>query len=199
MANCQLLIILKNLILNKQRPYQKIMSPIYTVFDTETTGLNPEKGDRIIEIAAIQIIDQKISNETFVTLFNPERPLAPEAAKVNGITPEMVEDAPHIKDILPYFLEFVGTSTLVAHNAEFDMKFLRAEMKNCGLKNRLPPVLCTLEMSRQHFSFQRHHNLDAVTKRFNIKISNRHRALGDVIATAQVFLEFQKMNNSSSD
>ncbi len=163
---------------------------VYTVFDTETTGLSPYKGDRVIELAALKIIDGKISQETFVTLINPERNIPYAASSVNGITDAMVKDAPVMFDVLPYFMEFIGDSVIVAHNAKFDMRFLESEIKLCGLDNKLPQSICTVEMSRKLFPYQRYHNLDVVTKRIGVKISDRHRALGDVIATAEVFLRF---------
>jgi len=169
------------------------MDKIYTVFDTETTGLSPNRGDRIIEIAAMKIIDGQLSDETFVTLINPERSLSLAAQAVNGISAEMVKDAPKMHKILPHFMDFIGGSTLVAHNAQFDIKFLKAELQKCGLSGVIPPVMCTLSLSRKFFSYQNKHNLDVVTSRFGIKIKNRHRALGDVEATAQVFLKFLEM------
>ena len=83
------------------------MPQTYTVFDTETTGLIPKQGHRIVEIAAIKIINDQLTSENFVTLINPQRPISPGAAAVNGITDAMVADAPVIDDILPFFMEFI--------------------------------------------------------------------------------------------
>lgn len=169
------------------------MPEIFTIFDTETTGLSPYKGDRLIEIAALQIIDGEVSREEFVTLINPERNIPAEATKVNGITSDMVKNAPKAHEVLAYFMEFIGNSTIVAHNAQFDLRFLSAELKKANLLIPLPDHQCTLEISRELFPYQKLHNLDAVCMRLGIDTSqmNRHRALDDVILTAKVFMRFQ--------
>lgn len=170
------------------------MPQIYTVFDTETTGLYPGGGDRIVEIAAIQIIDGEISNEEFVTLINPERAIPFAASRVNNISDAMVRNAPIMKEILPLFMEFIEGTTLVAHNANFDMRFLKSECEICGIHTPLPESICTVQLSRKIFPHERYHNLDDVSFRLDIEIEDRHRALGDVQATAQAFLKLNELD-----
>lgn len=171
-----------------------ITKHIFVVFDVETTGLYPDRGDRIIEIAGIKIVDGKIQEEqVFNTLVNPGRPISPEASEVSKITDAMVTDAPTMADVLPKFLEFIEDSTLVAHNAQFDMSFLQSEMMHAQLETSLPQYQCTLDLSRRIFPYQQQHNLDIVMRRMNVKTTgDRHRALTDVVATAEVFLQFFK-------
>lgn len=166
----------------------------YTIFDVETTGLNPQAGDRIIEIAAVQMENDVIDEENaFVSLVNPRRPIPPESTEVTKITDSMVADAPFIEEVLPKFLEYIKDTTLIAHNAEFDMGFLRTEMKNCHISQDLPKHLCTMEMSKNIFSFQTLHNLDIVMFRMKVEATgDRHRALTDVLATAEVLKQFKK-------
>jgi DNA polymerase III epsilon subunit len=165
----------------------------YIIFDTETTGLSPQLGDRIVEIAAVRVINGEIAEEKFQSLLNPGRTISPEAARINGITQEMVDGAPKSSIVIPQFLQFVGSDILVAHNAEFDMAFLRREMELIGMDpSRLPNYMCTLEMARQNFPELKRHNLDVLIQHFGIHIENRHRALDDVIATVQVFLQMHQ-------
>jgi DNA polymerase-3 subunit epsilon len=168
------------------------MRRIYTIFDTETTGLSPDQGDRIVEMAAIKIVDGRITNEKFEALINPERPISFSALAVNGITNEMVENKPTMHKILPKFLQFVGDSALVAHNAPFDKKFLQAEINKCGINLPIPKFVCTLSMSRKLYPQERRHNLDVVASRMGVGMveEDRHRALGDVKITAEVFIKF---------
>lgn len=164
----------------------------YVIFDTETTGLSPELGDRIVEIAGVRVINGEITDETFSSLINPRRLISSGAARVNGITNEMLAGAPDSSEVIPKFLDFVGSDTLVAHNAEFDIAFLRKEMDLLGLDRQLSAHLCTLEMARAEFTHLDRHNLDALIADLGIKVENRHRALDDVIATAEVFLKMHK-------
>lgn len=168
------------------------MRKIYTIFDTETTGLSPDQGDRIIEMAAIKIIDGKITNEKFDALIDPQVPISLSASAVNGITDNMVKNKPTMDKILPKFLNFVGDSALVAHNAKFDKKFLQAEINKAGINLPIPKFVCTLNLSRKIFPYERSHNLDVIADRLDIRIKEeeRHRALGDVMITAQVFIKF---------
>jgi len=164
----------------------------YIIFDTETTGLSPQLGDRIVEIAAVRVMNGEVIDQ-FHSLINPGRPISPEAAKINGITQEMLVDAPLAAVVVPDFLKFVGSDILVAHNAEFDMAFLKREMELLGMDpSRLPNHMCTLEMARQNFPELQRHNLDVLIQHFGIRIENRHRALDDVLATVQVFLQMHQ-------
>ncbi len=171
--------------------------PTFTVFDTETTGLNPQRGDRIIEIAGLRIengiIDEK---NIFTELVNPEREIPWEAKKVNKIEDEEVKNAPTIDQVLPRFLEFAKGSILVAQNAQFDMGFLNEEKKLCWGYIELPECICTMRLSRTLYPQDFRHNLDAIATRFGLEMpQNRHRALPDVILTAQALLKMIKEGN----
>lgn len=159
----------------------------FTIFDTETTGLDPLKGHKIIEIAGVRIENGIIMEEqTFESMVNPERSLSPEAMQVNHITEEDVCGAQTIDQVLPAFLDFATGSTLVAHNADFDMRFLESEKECCWGYISLPPCICTMRLSRALYPNEFRHTLDAMVHRFNLTPSeHRHRALPDVILTAQ--------------
>lgn len=168
----------------------------FTVFDTETTGLDPQKGDKIIEIAGLKIVNGEIKEEqNFVALVNPERTIPWEARQVNKITDEDVATALTIDQVLPKFLAFAEGTTLVAHNARFDMNFLEVEKECCWGFIDLPDCICTMQLSKHLHPSEFRHNLDLVGTRLGLQIpTERHRALPDVILTAQALI---KMVNDS--
>jgi DNA polymerase III subunit epsilon len=170
-------------------------STSFTVFDTETTGLNPRKGDKIVEIAAVRVSGGKIDeSQTFVQLVNPERSIPWEAERIHGISADAVKGAPTIVDVLPEFLQFAGDSILVAHNADFDLEFLRAEKEMCWGYVDLPECLCTMQLSRAVCPHEQRHNLDVIAQRLGLSVEGeRHRALPDVLLTAQVLLKLIEM------
>jgi len=165
--------------------------PPLTVFDVETTGLDASKGHRIIEIAGIRIENGVIDeSKSFVSLVNPEREIPWAAKQVNKISDDDVISAAGIEEVLPQFLDFAKGSILVAHNANFDMSFLRAEKELCWGYLDLPECLCTLRLSRCLFPNDFGHSLDAVARRLKLTIPEaRHRALPDVLLTAQALLK----------
>ena len=163
----------------------------YVVFDTETTGLEPSKGDKIIQIAGVRIFNGRLlTGEAFDHLVDPVRTIPPLATRITGITPEMVKGKPRIEDILPRFHNFVGDAVLVAHNAAFDMKLLHLNQDLCGIRFD-NPVLDTVLLSAIVHDHADEHTLDAVAERFSIEIppENRHTAFGDALATAKVLLK----------
>ncbi|GAE87503.1 DNA polymerase III alpha subunit [Acetivibrio straminisolvens JCM 21531] len=145
----------------------------FVVFDIETTGLSADK-DKITEIGAVKIKEGKIV-DTFSTFVNPEIPIPELIVNLTGITDDLVADAPTIDKALPQFLEFVGNSPLVAHNAVFDTGFIRynAFLMNKNVEN---PVIDTLELSRQMFPELKKHKLDIVAKHLGVSLENHHRA-----------------------
>ena len=164
----------------------------FTVFDVETTGLSAPSGDRIVEIGAVRIEGGEIrSASPFLSLVNPQREIPWEARSINGITEDELVHAPTIDAVLPQFLEFAKDSILVAHNAEFDMGFLHAEKEMCWGYIDIPECLCTLTLSRTLSPHEYRHSLDAVATRLGVTLplTGRHRALPDVLLTAQVFLK----------
>ena len=161
----------------------------FTVFDTETTGLNPSQGDEIIQIGATRILNGKLLRaESFEQLVDPERPLAPESAKIHGITSEMLRGQPTIDRVLPAFHAFSADTVLIAHNAAFDMRFLQLKEEQTGLRFD-HPVIDTLLLSAVVHPNQESHRLEAIAERLGLTIVGRHTALGDAIVTAEVFLK----------
>jgi len=167
------------------------MLPAFTVFDVETTGLDPRQGHRILEIAGVRVEGGKIlEDRTFSQLVNPERSIPWEAKSINKISDEEVASAPTIDAVLPAFLEFAQGSLLVAHNAEFDMGFLAQEKECCWGYVDLPECFCTMRLSQSLFPHEFRHNLDVVSLRLGLTIpAQRHRALPDVLVTAQALLK----------
>lgn len=162
--------------------------PTITIFDIETTGLDPKKGHRIIELAGVRMENGKILRErTFESFINPERDIPLEARQINKISDEDVASAPTIDAVLPQFLEFASGSILLAHNAQFDYGFLSNEKEFCWGYIDLPECLCSMKLSQALYPREFRHNLDALCRRFNLvhPQENRHRALADAILTAE--------------
>lgn len=168
---------------------RKLTDLTFTVFDTETTGLNPSQGDEIIQIGAVRVVNQKIvSNEYIDQLVDPCKTIPAITIPVHGITDDMVHGQPKITDVLPVFHQFAADTVIVAHNAAFDMRFLELKTPVTGLRFD-QPVLDTLLLSAVVHPKQESHRLDALAERFGLVIHGRHTAMGDAIVTAQVFLK----------
>jgi DNA polymerase-3 subunit epsilon len=161
----------------------------YTVFDTETTGLEPSAGDEIIQIGAARIVNCRLlRSESIDQIIDPRRPLRPEGIPIHGITEEMVAGQPTIDQVLPTFHAFCEDTVLVAHNAAFDMRFLQLKEESTGICFR-QPVLDTLLLSAVIHPNQESHKLEAICERLGINVIGRHTALGDAIVTGGVFLK----------
>jgi DNA polymerase-3 subunit epsilon len=161
----------------------------YVVVDTETTGLQLSQGDKIISISGIRIHRGRVQNAgIFNTLVNPGRPIPAESVKIHGIEDHMVADAPSMNEVYPQFMEYVGDSILVAHNAAFDKKCLDMAAAAAGLPQIDNPILDTLLLSYALHQGIEGHSLDAIAERMGIAIEGRHTSLGDARATAHVFL-----------
>jgi len=161
----------------------------YTVFDTETTGLQPSNGDEIIQIGAARIVNNRLlRQEIFDQLVDPERPLKPESIPIHGISEDMVRGQPNIDLVLPAFHEFCEDTVLIAHNAAFDMRFLQLKEERTGVRFA-QPVLDTLLLSAVVHPGQESHRLDVILERFGIQIESRHNALEDALATGEAFLK----------
>ncbi len=165
-----------------------LSSLTYTVFDTETTGLNPSGGDEIIQMGAARIVNGKLlRQESFEQLVDPQRMIPAVTIPIHGITQDMVRGQPTIGEVLPAFHVFAQDTVLVAHNAAFDMKFLQLKEAETGLVFN-HPVLDTLLLSAVVHPNQESHRLEAIAERFNITVLGRHTALGDAMVTAEVWL-----------
>lgn len=161
------------------------------VLDTETTGLDPLKGDRVIEIAAIELANLMPTGRTFHTLLDPERDVPEESTRVHGFTAEMLRGKPKFAEMAEEFLGFLGDDPVVAHNAPFDFGFLDAEL----VRAKRPPLdrarmVDSLALAKKRFMGMPN-SLDALCRRFGIDNSMRtsHNALLDVQLLAQVYLE----------
>lgn len=160
----------------------------FTVFDTETTGLNPSEGDEIIQIGATRIVNGKLlKSESFDQLVDPLRELPEASTKIHGITPEMLVGQPPMVKVLPAFHAFSEDTVLVAHNAAFDMRFLQLKQESTGIRFS-QPVLDTLLLSAVIHPAQESHRLEAICERMGVNIMGRHTAMGDAIVTGEVFL-----------
>ena len=161
------------------------------VFDTETTGFEYAKGDRLVEIGAVELVNHMPTGVTFHQYINPEREVPEEVVKVHGLTYDFLKDFPTFEKIADEWLNFVGDATLVAHNASFDMNFVNYELKQLGKPElEWSRVVDTLEIARLLFPGARC-SLDALCKRFEIDNSSRtfHGALLDAQLLAEVYLE----------
>ena len=162
------------------------------VFDTETTGLSPQEGDKLVEIGAIELVNHIPTGNTYHQYINPMRDMPQEAFKVHGLSTEFLSNYPKFSDVAKDFLTFVGDDgIMVAHNAPFDMNFVNFELKHGGFKTlENHEVIDTLEIAKSKFPGARN-NLDALCKRFNIDNSKRtkHGALLDAELLAEVYLE----------
>jgi len=163
------------------------------VFDTETTGLDPAQGHRILEIGCIELANLVPTGNFFHKYINPERDIPEDAARIHGLTEEFLKGHPVFKDIVEEFLEFIGESKLIAHNAEFDLRFMNWELSNAG-HPEIPAArtIDTLKLARARFPGSPN-NLDALCKRLGVDNSSRtkHGALLDSEILAEVYLELK--------
>jgi DNA polymerase-3 subunit epsilon len=168
---------------------QPLAALSYTVFDTETTGLDPSAGDEIIQIGATRIVNGRLlRHEGFEQLVDPQRAISAASIPIHGIQPAMVAGQPTIDKVLPAFHAFAQDTVLVAHNAAFDMRFLQLKEASTGVRFD-QPVLDTLLLSTVVHPHQESHALEAIAERLGIVVEGRHTALGDATVTAQVFLK----------
>ena len=161
------------------------------ILDTETTGLDPDAGHRIVEIGCLELLHRLPSGRQFQKHLNPERDMPAEAQAVHGLTAEFLAGQPKFSEIVEEFLEFIGTAPLVIHNAQFDLKFLNAELARLG-KPAIEPArtVDTVALARRRFPGAQA-SLDALCRRFEIDNSARsvHGALLDCQLLADVYLE----------
>ncbi len=160
------------------------------VIDLETTGLHPHRGDRVIEMAAVLVDGLEVRKEPmFDQMVNPGRRSSPAAFRVHRIRDEELEGKPSEQEVIGSFMAFLDDRVIVGHNVAFDLSFLVRILDEAGLDGFHSPVLDTRWLSRLLYPDQRQHSLDAVAARVGVPIpANRHRALGDALLTAEVFV-----------
>ena len=168
--------------------------------DTETTGLYPAQGHRIIEIAAIEVINRRVTSNHFHRYLNPEREIDPAAQEVHGITLEFLQDKPHFADVANEFLDFIGDAELVIHNAPFDLGFLNMELgriEQQPIEQVVGKITDTLKMAKDARPGQRN-NLDALCRHFGINNAKRtlHGALLDAELLAEVYMAMTRGQDS---
>lgn len=160
------------------------------VLDTETTGLDPLAGHRVVELGCIELVNTVATGKSFHAYFNPEMIMPSEAQEIHGLTDEFLSDKPLFVDRVEEFLAFIGDAQLVIHNAQFDIGFLNAELARVGRAKLVNAHVDTVSMARRKFPGQRV-SLDALCERFGVDNSNRtkHGALLDSELLAEVYLE----------
>ena len=160
----------------------------YTVFDTETTGLNPTE-DEIISVSAVRIVNNRLlRHENFDQLVDPKKKLSPTAAEITSISQDMLQGQPTIQQVLPPFYKFTEGTVLIAHNAAFDMRMLQVKEGQTGVRFT-NPVLDTLLLSAITHASNKDHSLEAIAQRLGVNIIGRHTSLGDAIVTGEIFLK----------
>jgi DNA polymerase-3 subunit epsilon len=161
----------------------------YTVFDTETTGLNPAEGDEMVALGAVRIVNGRLLEaECFDQLVKPEGVLRSESIRIHGIQPGMLEDQPGSRQVLHAFHRFAEGTVLVAHNAAFDMRLLQLQEERSGVRFG-NPVLDTMLLSAVVHPAHESHDLEAIAERLGVTIMGRHTALGDAMGAAEIFLK----------
>lgn len=161
------------------------------VLDTETTGFDPAEGHRLVEIGCVEIDNYIPTGRVYHVYLNPERDVPAEAEAVHGLSTKFLKDKPVFAEVFTAFLDFIGDGRLVIHNAEFDIRFLNAELKTVGHRGfKLSDAVDTVKIAREKFPGSPA-NLDALCRRFNVDNSGRdfHGALLDAQLLAEVYLE----------
>ena len=167
----------------------------FTVFDTETTGLDPRGGDAIISIGAVRVVNGRLlPTETIHQLVDPRRPVSELSTRYHGIDNSMLVGMPSIETVLPYFERFARDTVLVAHNAAFDMRMLQMQEQTTGIRFT-NPVLDTMHLSAIVHPAHHDHSLESIAQRLGVSITKRHDALGDAMATAEIFLKIIPLLN----
>ena len=168
---------------------RKLADLHYTVFDTETTGLEPSAGDEIISLGAVRVVNMRmLKQEVFEQLVDPQRPVSRASTRIHGIEAQALAGQPTIAEVLPQFHHFCEDTVLVAHNAAFDMRFLELKEAATGIRFA-QPVLDTLLLSVIVHPSLEGHDLEEIAERLGVSVIGRHTALGDALVTGEIFLK----------
>ena len=165
----------------------------YICLDTETTGISVKNKHKIIEIGCVEVVNGKETGRTYHAYLNPDREIDKEAQAVHGISLDSLQDKPRFQEISDDFTKFIANSTLVIHNATFDLNFLNYELELCGLEKIENPIVDTLILARKKYVGERA-SLDALCKKFEVDLSSRnmHGALLDAGLLAKVFMRMDQ-------
>lgn len=172
-------------------PLDRLSELRYAVVDVEATGGGAYRGDRITEVAVVEVRDG-VATTVFDTLVNPERSIPPWVSRLTNISWDMVKDAPTFRDICDQLLGVLDGRVFVAHNAKFDWRFLNMEVERVTGRRLEGRTLCTVKLARKLLPQLRRRSLDYVSMHYGVEITRRHRAGGDALATAQVFVRMLK-------
>ena len=168
---------------------KKLTEISYTVFDTETTGLHPMKGDEIVSIGAVRIVNGRIlREETFDHIVDPGRPIPAASTNIHGIDDARVKGEKNSTEVIRAFSRFAENTVLVGHSTGFDLKFFEIKEKQTGVKLSMP-VLDTGLLSAVAHPYHEDHSIEGIAGRVGVRVTGRHTALGDAIATAELFLK----------
>lgn len=174
------------------------------ILDTETTGLKPEEGHRIIEIGAVELIQDgdnfTKTGKTYQVYLNPDRDIDPAAEKIHGITRDFLRDKPRFSDIIDDFIAFIKDADIVIHNESFDLKFLNSELDRCNrgkIWDHVKNSVCTLKLDKRLFPEEKKHTLDAMCERFGINNEKRvfHGALLDADLLADCYIKTYELHS----
>jgi DNA polymerase III subunit epsilon len=167
------------------RPLERLA---YTVFDTETTGLDPAGGDELVSIGAVRIVNGRVlGGEVFEQLIDPRRSVPEAAVRVHGISRDMLAGQPPVEEVLPRFARFAEDTVLVGHDVAFDLRFFELKEELTGVRLR-QPVLDTLLLDAVANPEEEDHSLEAMAERLGVSVVGRHTALGDALVTAEIFV-----------
>ncbi len=166
--------------------FRPLAAQSFVVVDVETTGFSPP-ADRVIELGCVRVEAGRVV-ERFESLINPRRPVPGPITSLTGISWSMLEGQPVFGDICDSFLEFLGDSVFVAHNAPFDWRFIQSEVHLSAGRKLLNPCLCTRALARRFLPELSRRSLDELAHFYNLEFQGRHRALGDALVTAEVLL-----------
>ncbi len=173
------------------RPYEdlSLYKQVFSVIDTETTGLRPDAGDEVISIACVRVVGARIQNEPFYTLVDPGREVPELATTITGITTEQVQGQPQLEKVLPRVLREMAGGVVTGFNIQFDLVFLNNGLKRkCGATLNPPVVLDVLSLCRALKPRARYFGLGVMAREYQISIKDRHTALGDALITARLLL-----------
>ncbi len=166
---------------------QPLNAGCFIVFDTETTGLMPQRGDEIISVGALEVNNNRLTDRKFSKLVNPYREVPEPITRLTGITGAMANTGEDLVTVLDHFLEFAGTNPLVAHHSGFDLQFINLKLRKYFKQSLSIPVLDTYVLAQFLHPHRKSYCLDALAQLYRVPLEGRHSALGDAVITGNIF------------